>query len=226
MSNELRTLINEMEGIVNDNDDSENMADYERIISSPGKFEGEAPWVPYFYGEAMDGGAEEEREMHGTLVSLFTVEPEEANMFSELNQGDQVAVWEDDNGFAYGTIISQLDGMSQDTDMSISESMEDESMMDLSIFLDSDYYQTWREQNSSDMGFENPERAERMHQAAELGGDGSAYGEVIDDMRRAVESAYRDDEVTEAEHDALIRKIDEIEEYHIEQETIDDEAAV
>ena len=82
------------------------------IIRNPGKFEGEAVWVPYFWDLVMDGEGEEVFDEDGERVATrFQVDAEEEETFSdvlggELACGSTVELFEDSQGFVVGTIIA------------------------------------------------------------------------------------------------------------------------
>ncbi len=68
------------------------------IIQSPGKFEGEMLYVPYFWDMVMNGMHDHERE-DGTCV--IDVEEDDRKMFPDLENIDYVTLYEDGNGFVY-----------------------------------------------------------------------------------------------------------------------------
>lgn len=69
----------------------EYMADVKR----PGKFEGEAPYVPYFWEVGMDGMADDD---DGEILK-FVVTEEDRQMFPELRGRKRVRLRETDQGF-------------------------------------------------------------------------------------------------------------------------------
>ena len=82
------------------------------IIRNPGKFEGEAVWVPYFWDLVMDGDGEEVFDEDGELVATrFKVDAEEEEAFAdvldgELACGSTVELFGDSQGFVIGTVIA------------------------------------------------------------------------------------------------------------------------
>lgn len=82
------------------------------VIRNPGKFEGEAVWVPYFWDLVMNGDGEEVFDEDGELVATrFKVDAEEEETFSdvlggELACGSPVELFEDAQGFVFGTVIA------------------------------------------------------------------------------------------------------------------------
>ncbi len=95
-------------------------------------------------------------------------------------------------------------------------------MMDLSDFLRSDHWQAWGSDNrsagSAGMVLSDPERFNRIEDAAENGCDGSTHGEVIQDWRDALE-CYTD--LSEDETDSIAQEIDECEQWHVSNGSID-----
>jgi hypothetical protein len=67
------------------------------IITSPGKFEGEHVFAPYFYDAFLNGMADED---DGELCT-FNVTPEDKEQFPELANAEQVKFKEDEFGFVY-----------------------------------------------------------------------------------------------------------------------------
>ena len=74
--------------------------DYRETVEHPGKFEGCAPYVPYYWDAFLNGDGEE----LGDNVLGFTVTIEDQEKFrTELayRGGHTVKLWEDDNGFVH-----------------------------------------------------------------------------------------------------------------------------
>ena len=65
------------------------------IIVSPGKFEGEMLYVPYFWEQYIDGGADED---DGDIIS-FTVTEDDVREFPELEGTSVVRLVVNDQGF-------------------------------------------------------------------------------------------------------------------------------
>ncbi len=72
-----------------------NRSDYEAIVSSPGKFEGEQPWIPYFWDAFLNGCADDDTD--GVLS--FEVSSEDVALFPELDGGKVVCIREREDGF-------------------------------------------------------------------------------------------------------------------------------
>ena len=62
-------------------------------VSTPGKFEGEKLYVPYFYDISLDSGGALENGIH-----IVEVEDVDKAFFPELEK-DTIRLYEDDNGF-------------------------------------------------------------------------------------------------------------------------------
>lgn len=75
-------------------------ADYEEQVKGPGKFEGEAPYVPYFYDVSLHGFADDEESWPegGGWVGIFEVDEEALRMFPELKGQKKVAIDETSDG--------------------------------------------------------------------------------------------------------------------------------
>ena len=75
-------------------------ADYEVVngrIISPGKFEGEAVYAPYFHQAWMNGDIDE----HDSGVDYIDVNDIDRKAFPELATIQRIAIYEDNNGFVY-----------------------------------------------------------------------------------------------------------------------------
>ena len=93
------------------------------LDSTPGRFEGEEDWTPYFWEFYMNGDPgdyEEPEECEGcesgdcedcaafdNPVSLYTVGAEDIALFPELEIGDTVRLWQTDQGFICTEVISK-----------------------------------------------------------------------------------------------------------------------
>ena len=69
----------------------------DRRVSSPGKFEGEGPWVVYLWDLGLEGFADDENN-HGFV---FRVDRKLTRLFPELQGVSRVVLEEDENGFVY-----------------------------------------------------------------------------------------------------------------------------
>lgn len=75
------------------------------IIRTPGKFEGEAIYVPYFYwamlngcGDTIDLSWDDENT---AMIDVFHVTADDIIEFPELADRETVELWWDDNGFVW-----------------------------------------------------------------------------------------------------------------------------
>lgn len=93
----------------------------------------------------------------------------------------------------------------------------------LEAMLESEGFQAVQEGIDSALGYSDLDRAERVYDAAEYGGDGSTHGERIGDMREGAEQLYRWNRDLPNVLEAISVELDEIEEYHIENDSIDNE---
>lgn len=75
-------------------------------IKSPGKFEGCLRWVPYLWSLVLEGEGDESylQEGDGPEITCIKVFPSEAVMFPELAVGQEVYLWEDDQGFVHASL--------------------------------------------------------------------------------------------------------------------------
>lgn len=67
----------------------------------PGKFESEPEYTKYFWDMALEGMGEDFEDKAGNLVTRFTVQAEDIKQFPILKDTEQIAVWEDEQGFVW-----------------------------------------------------------------------------------------------------------------------------
>jgi hypothetical protein len=70
-------------------------AEYLKDVQRPGKFEGEAAYVPYFWNVFLEGGADRD---DGRILG-FDVTAEDKAIFPELKNRRTVKLLETDQGF-------------------------------------------------------------------------------------------------------------------------------
>uniref|UniRef100_A0A6M3JYZ0 Uncharacterized protein n=1 Tax=viral metagenome TaxID=1070528 RepID=A0A6M3JYZ0_9ZZZZ len=70
-------------------------ATFEAMVRSPGKFECEARYVPYYWAIGLDGFADDD---DGTVFS-FRITPEDRVLFPELRRRRVIRLMETNNGF-------------------------------------------------------------------------------------------------------------------------------
>lgn len=68
-------------------------------IKTPGKFEGEQDYAPYFYDAMLESGQDEDVEVDGETVAIFTVTDEDREKFPALKSRERVAFYESNDGF-------------------------------------------------------------------------------------------------------------------------------
>ena len=67
------------------------------IIRSPGKFEGEPMYAPYFYDALLNGFADEDEDG----VATFIITDEDRKLFPMLAEAKSVRLWESEQGFIH-----------------------------------------------------------------------------------------------------------------------------
>ena len=75
------------------------------IIVSPGKFEGEMLYVPYFYYLDPD---EEEYQENDFYMKWYFITKEDIDLFHELEGFDTIVLWESDQGFCYSELFNKI----------------------------------------------------------------------------------------------------------------------
>jgi len=72
----------------------------EGVIVTPGKFEGEPEYAPYYYDLAMENGEDElVFDSDDTPVSIFYVSDEDREMFHIKPETHAILLWVSDDGF-------------------------------------------------------------------------------------------------------------------------------
>ena len=76
------------------------------IIRSPGKYEYECVWVPYFWGLVLEGEGEDVLDEDGeVLATRLIVDSDEEEAFG-LKCGATVELSEDPQGYVSGTVMA------------------------------------------------------------------------------------------------------------------------
>jgi hypothetical protein len=70
------------------------------VITSPGKFEMEPVWSPYYWDLALNGDGDTDT-VHAIEVTHFDVQTDDVDQFPELTNFERVSVWEDEAGFVH-----------------------------------------------------------------------------------------------------------------------------
>jgi hypothetical protein len=73
------------------------------IIKSPGKFEGEMLYAPYFYDHGQGDETWNSEEVEDAFAEVFQVSDDDRKEFPELGNTYMIAVEENEQGFVYLT---------------------------------------------------------------------------------------------------------------------------
>jgi hypothetical protein len=76
-------------------------AEYEDMVSHPGKFEGEPGYVPYFWDIYLDGGFGDD---DGEWLT-FEIQEDDIKIWPELIGYREIQICESDNGFVYHQLV-------------------------------------------------------------------------------------------------------------------------
>ena len=69
------------------------------IIVSPGRFEGEPEFTPYFWDMVLDGWATDFHDENKNLYAYLEIEQEDISIYPELEGKRYIILFEDNNGF-------------------------------------------------------------------------------------------------------------------------------
>lgn len=101
----------------------------------------------------------------------------------------------------------------------------DEGIHNLEDFYNSEYFQAYEESFISGLGYsacpEKREMCNRIHEAAECGGEGRTHWEIIELWREALKACERDGLITERTFTKIGMEIDDCETWHCENGSID-----
>jgi hypothetical protein len=78
------------------------------IIISPGKFESEPRYAPYFYDLLLNGEGEEELidpDYSDETATSFSISQEDIEQFPELLEYSEIILFISDSGFVYTNVI-------------------------------------------------------------------------------------------------------------------------
>ena len=84
------------------------------IIDSPGKFEGECQYVPYYYNLLMHSCQDEdlyENRFDDIHYSLFIVTDKDRESFPELQDVKVVSLWESSMGFVFADLDANFEDL-------------------------------------------------------------------------------------------------------------------
>jgi len=71
------------------------------IIVSPGKFEGEPEYTPYFWGMVLDGAGTYFYDEYENLYAYLEIEQEDISLYPKLEGKKYIILFEDHIGFVY-----------------------------------------------------------------------------------------------------------------------------
>lgn len=120
---------NERDAIIEDYDVSRD-----GIIHSPGKFEGEMLYAPYFWNWILESEGEEMTDADGTPWTVLDISDEDRTMFPEIHRNIyRVALRENDQGFVYliDTSTPHFDELGTDEDREERDDHEDSPSLEL-----------------------------------------------------------------------------------------------
>jgi hypothetical protein len=110
---------------------------YIDIVSHPGEFEGEEPWVPYYWDAVLDGDAYEtyyvSDDEDGAAYDVLEVEPDEKEAFADWGLGDWVVLYDNGDGFTYAMTFSTYEQASRyiqkDLELDSEDAEENQALM-------------------------------------------------------------------------------------------------
>jgi hypothetical protein len=72
----------------------------------PGKFEGEPIYAPHYWELTLDSGADEEEfdDANDRPVAVFKLTAEDHGLFPELEGGEILRIYEDEQGFVWSSV--------------------------------------------------------------------------------------------------------------------------
>jgi hypothetical protein len=90
--------------------DTKDRKHFDEIVSCPGKFEGEAAYVPYFWEMSL-GGCFDIIDFPNSRVDYAQIDADDAAIFPELAEyiGQFITLEEMETGFVYGAIKTQAE---------------------------------------------------------------------------------------------------------------------
>jgi hypothetical protein len=87
------------------------------IIQSPGKFEAESAWAPYFWETTLDGTADELSYPDGGTLYVVSIDDADRAAWPEIGQDHVAAILEDsDSGFVSCSLVTQEELDAQEAD--------------------------------------------------------------------------------------------------------------
>jgi hypothetical protein len=87
------------------------------MIKSPGKFEAESAWVPYFWEETMHGTCDQLDYPDGNTLYVVAIDDETRTEWPEIGADIVAAVLEEsDTGFVSCSLVTQIELAEQEAD--------------------------------------------------------------------------------------------------------------
>ena len=85
------------------------------IITSPGKFEGEMYYIPYYWEGWLNGFTDYEyQDNDGVLISEFHIDHSDIERFPELKNIAVLELWESNDGFVYSNHVERTMNFNKD----------------------------------------------------------------------------------------------------------------
>jgi hypothetical protein len=98
------------------------------IIQSPGKFEAESAWVPYFWESSLGGTADELTYPDGATLYVVQIDGSDRAAWPEIEADKVAAVLEEsDSGFVSCSLVTQEELDAQEADCDAAQETEEES---------------------------------------------------------------------------------------------------
>jgi hypothetical protein len=117
-------------------------------IKTPGKFEGEEDYAPYFYDVAMNGWDERVDDEDGNSLSVFVIDEEAADRYPQLRSriGQRIAFRESDQGF--WEEVAPPDEEEEEPDLS-NEAVISDARGGYSLAIEGKHIGTYRERDAA-----------------------------------------------------------------------------
>jgi hypothetical protein len=100
-------------------DDEYEVSEESNSITSPGKFQGNPPWVPLLWDRVQSGFSDISLHDGSMAIDAFRLDKEIAALTGlEPNPGAYVALWQSDDGFVTHMVMSEdeINACEPDTD--------------------------------------------------------------------------------------------------------------
>jgi hypothetical protein len=102
--------------------------DSDLVIQSPGKFESESAWAPYFWAATMDGTADELAYPDGATLYVVAIDESDRSEWPEISAEHVAAILEEsESGFVSCRLATQAELDNQEADCESANEAESES---------------------------------------------------------------------------------------------------